>query len=710
MAHAAVSTSGRTPSTGAAGAERRVALLEFLLGSLDQVESARQVVDWIVETRLAAKAAVLLTDRANNQLVIVAERGLPGVTDLTVDLRQEQHPFITALASPRPQYISRDPQLRRILEADRFHACPLRGHQDGQAVGILVTSAERGQINPAVAWACERLSDQLYRIRSRETLAETQYGQERLLLFNIINAVSDPVLLTDLEGQVLIANNLAEKLLVAPDEASEGWRRAVALNSMLFSAALSASAIEDGGGRRELLLVDPLEGSDLVYELLSSPVRDQRQGTYVVSVLRDVTDLARAKVEIDESYRTLRLAQAKVREERHRLDLIIDSVADPILVTDPDGGIVLMNAPAEKMFAPAHDGTDAAARRVRANGANLTSFVATLLASGTQDRYRSELTLTDPGTGSVVPFEAIAGTILAEQGELMWVVTILHDLTEAIEKGKLYEQLKRASEELEVKVHEATAELAEQNELLRRQHIALEQASALKSQFLANMSHEFRTPLNAILGYTHMTLQGVAGEMSPGQKRNLTRIDSNARHLLGLINDILDITRIEAGRMPLNITRFEIKDLVQEVLLEMEPIIARRSQLEVVATIPPSLPAVRSDRQKVKQIVLNLLSNALKFTEDGGVYIRASYDARSRSVLVAVRDTGIGIAREDQSHVFEDFRQLDSSPSRGHGGTGLGLSICRRLAQMLDGGITLESQMGKGSTFTLRLPVKPKRR
>lgn len=716
MAYAAVSTTGRTPSSGSSGptgtaaAESRVALLEFLLGSLDQVESARRVVDWIVETGVAGKAAVLLADRANHQLVIVAERGLPGVTDLTVDLRQEQHPFIKALASPRPQYISRDPQLRRILETDRFHACPLRGHQDGQSVGILLTSADRGQINPAAAWACERLSDQLYRIRSRETLAETQYGQERLLLFNIINAVSDPVLLTDLEGQVLIANSLAEKLLVAPDEASEGWRRAVALNSMLFSAALSASAIEDGGGRRELLLVDPLEGSDLVYELLSSPVRDQRQGTYVVSVLRDVTDLARAKVEIDESYRTLRLAQAKVREERHRLDLIIDSVADPILVTDPDGGIVLMNAPAEKMFAPAHDGTDAATRRVRANGANLTSFVATLLASGTQDRYRSELTLTDPGTGTVVPFEAIAGTILAEQGELMWVVTILHDLTEAIEKGKLYEQLKRASEELEVKVHEATAELAEQNELLRRQHIALEQASALKSQFLANMSHEFRTPLNAILGYTHMTLQGVAGDMLPGQKKNLTRIDSNARHLLGLINDILDITRIEAGRMPLNITSFHLNELVQEVMLEMEPIIARRPQLEVVHRIPPTLPPIKTDRQKLKQIVLNLLSNSLKFTEEGGIYIRASYDARSKNMLIVVRDTGIGIAPEHQAQVFEDFRQLDSSPSRGHGGTGLGLSICRRLAQMLDGGITLESQMGKGSTFTLRLPVKQKRR
>ena len=710
MARAAVSTTGLTLPSGAAAADLQVALLEFLLGSLDQVESARRVVDWLVENGVTSKAAVLLADHENHQLVIIAERGLPGVTDLAVDLRQEQHPFVRALGAARPQSISRDPQLGGVLGGDRFHASPLRSNLEGQGLGILLTASRGGQAHPSVTWVCDRLSEQLYRIRTRETLAETQYGQERMLLFNIINAVSDPVLLTDLEGQVIIANGLAEKLLVAPDDASEGWRRAVALNSMLFSAALSASAIEDGGARRELLLVDPLEGSDLVYELLSTPVRQKRQGSYVVSVLRDVTDLARAKVEIEESYRTLRLAQAKVREERHRLDLIIDSVADPILVTDPDGGIVLLNAPAEKMFAPAHDGTDGAARRVRANGANLSSFVATLLASGTQDRYRGELTLSDPGTGSVVPFEAIAGTILAEQGELMWVVTILHDLTEAIEKGKLYEQLKRASEELEGKVHEATAELAEQNELLRRQHIALEQASALKSQFLANMSHEFRTPLNAILGYTHMTLQGIAGELSAGQKRNLTRIDSNSRHLLGLINDILDITRIEAGRMPLTVTSFPLKALIQEVLLEMEPIIARRSELDIVVRIPNGLPTVKTDRQKVKQIVLNLLSNALKFTEQGGIYIRAGHEARNKMLWVEVRDTGIGIAVENQAQVFEDFRQLDSSPSRGHGGTGLGLSICRRLAQMLDGGITLESHMGNGSTFTLRIPVKPRRR
>jgi len=258
-------------------------------------------------------------------------------------------------------------------------------------------------------------------------------------------------------------------------------------------------------------------------------------------------------------------------------------------------------------------------------------------------------------------------------------------------------------------VHDATAELAEQNELLRRQHIALEQASALKSQFLANMSHEFRTPLNAILGYTHMLLNGVTGPISEHQRKSLSRIDSNSRHLLALINDILDITRIEAGRMPLNLTTFEIHELVSEVMSELEPII-RRSSLKVIPKVSRSLKGVKSDRQKVKQVVLNLLSNALKFTPAGSVTISASYDESKRWVAISVQDTGVGIPPEDQGKVFEDFRQLDTSPTRGYGGTGLGLSICRRLAQMLGGSIELVSTVNKSSTFTLKLPTRLRRR
>jgi signal transduction histidine kinase len=368
-----------------------------------------------------------------------------------------------------------------------------------------------------------------------------------------------------------------------------------------------------------------------------------------------------------------------------------------------------MNTPAERLFNGPGIEDEPALRRVRANGANLTSFVSNVLTRSGEQRYRGEIQLADPVTGRPLPVEALAGTILSEQGELMWVVTILHDLTEAIEKARLYEQLKQASVELERKVQEATAELAEQNELLRRQHIALEQASALKSQFLANMSHEFRTPLNAILGYTHMLLNNVTGHVSDPQRKSLSRIDSNARHLLALINDILDITRIEAGRMPLNASTFGVGELFDEVQAELEPII-KRSNLTVATRLRGAVPKLRSDRQKVKQIVLNLLSNALKFTASGSVTMTASYDARLKQVDISVKDTGVGIPVEDQAKVFEDFRQLDSSPARGYGGTGLGLSICRRLSQILGGSIDLESAPGKGSTFTLHLPAKAKRR
>src|SRR6185295_9124711 len=159
-------------------------------------------------------------------------------------------------------------------------------------------------------------------------------------------------------------------------------------------------------------------------------------------------------------------------------------------------------------------------------------------------------------------------------------------------------------------------------ELLRRQAIELEQASALKSQFLANMSHEFRTPLNAMLGYTSMLLQGVAGPLEGTAKRQLGRIESNGRHLLTIINEILDISRIEAGRMPLQMATFKVPDLVSEVKAELEPIIMQR-KLTVTIDVPRDLHPVASDRQKVKQILLNLLSNSLKFTHHGGVTIAA---------------------------------------------------------------------------------------
>jgi PAS domain S-box-containing protein len=693
--------------------EAKLGLAEFLLASTDLQASARRAVDWLVSQTSIRQAIVAIADPGSNQLLLVAEHGISStaIVDFVLTRDDEAHPLIEAMNRRETTYFEggHSSSFRSPIDG-RFHAVPLRSEESALAYGMLLTSSASSEPNPEVPWLANLLAKQVSRLLSRQTLAETRFGQERMLLYSIINAVTDPILLTDTEGKLIIANSHAEKLFAAPEDASEGWRRAVALNNMLFSAALSTSAVAELElARRELLLVDPLEGSDLLFELLSSRAKDERQGTYVVSILRNVTDLARAKEEIEESYRTLRVAQAEVRDERHRLELIIDSVADPILVTNQEGDIVLMNEPAERLFNVPNSADESAQRRVRANGAHLTSFVSNVLTRSGEQRYRGEIQLSDPVTGKLLPVESVAGTILSEQGEFMWVVTILHDLTEAIEKTRLYDQLRQASAQLERKVQEATAELAQQNELLRRQHIALEQASALKSQFLANMSHEFRTPLNAILGYTHMLLNGVTGPISEHQRKSLTRIDSNSRHLLALINDILDITRIEAGRMPLNVSTFEIPELVSEVMAELEPII-KRSSLIVRSRMPRNLRPLKSDRQKVKQVVLNLLSNALKFTPSGSVTIAAAYDQDARGVAISVDDSGVGISSEDQAKVFEDFRQLDTSPTRGYGGTGLGLSICRRLAQMLGGSIELVSEVGRGSTFTLKLPGRLRRR
>ena len=522
---------------------------------------------------------------------------------------------------------------------------------------------------------------------------------------SILDRVTDPVILTDSEGRMVIANERAERLFATRDGESEGRRRAVAINNMLFSSALGRSAVEQvTSAPRELALVDPTEGSDLLFELISTTAGDARMGMGIVSVLRNVSDLRSATEEIQENYQRLRSAEAEVRAERDRLDLIIDSVADPILVTDSSGSLVMMNSPAERLFS-ASARSAAELQRVRANDANFTSFVSNLLfGKGTVSKYHGGVNLVDPKSGRAIPMEAISGNVYGESAEVSAIVTILHDRTEAIEREQLYEQLKAASAQLERRVQEATSALVRQNELLRRQAIELEQASVAKSQFLANVSHDVRTPLNAILGYTSLLLRGVAGSLAAPQRDSLVRVDANARHLLTLITDILDISRIEAGKMPVRLSPIRLKELVDEIMSEVEPLIAT-SNLTVTATVPDGLPVIRSDRQKVKQILLNLLTNALKFTPRGSVTVSCSHQRANRTISIAVADTGIGIAPEDQGRIFEAFSQADSTSAREGGGTGLGLAICQRLASVLGGQITVESKVREGSTFTLIIPV-----
>jgi signal transduction histidine kinase len=231
----------------------------------------------------------------------------------------------------------------------------------------------------------------------------------------------------------------------------------------------------------------------------------------------------------------------------------------------------------------------------------------------------------------------------------------------------------------------------------------LEEASKHKSQFLANMSHELRTPLNAILGYTELIVDGVYGEMPEKAQATLKRITANGKHLLGLINDVLDLSKIEAGQLTLSLDHYSMKDVVNSVYGAVEPLAADKKigfKVEVVSDLPQG----RGDERRLTQVLLNLVGNAIKFTDTGEVAIKAS--ASDGTYAVSVRDTGPGISEADQAKLFQEFQQADNSITRKKGGTGLGLAISKRIVEMHGGQITLQSQLGKGSTFSITLPIR----
>jgi signal transduction histidine kinase len=222
-------------------------------------------------------------------------------------------------------------------------------------------------------------------------------------------------------------------------------------------------------------------------------------------------------------------------------------------------------------------------------------------------------------------------------------------------------------------------------------------------QFLANMSHELRTPLNAILGYTELILDNIYGEAPERMRQVIERVQTNGRHLLGLINDVLDLAKIEAGQLTLSLADYSLKDVVDGVIIALEPL-AVEKRLAFKAEVPADLPTGRGDERRISQVLLNLVGNAIKFTDEGEVAITAS--AANGSFTIAVCDSGPGINPSDQARIFEEFQQADSSSTRRKGGTGLGLSIAKRIVEMHKGRIWVKSALGEGSTFFFSLPVR----
>jgi GAF domain-containing protein/sensor histidine kinase YesM len=234
----------------------------------------------------------------------------------------------------------------------------------------------------------------------------------------------------------------------------------------------------------------------------------------------------------------------------------------------------------------------------------------------------------------------------------------------------------------------------------------LAEASKHKSQFLANMSHELRTPMNAILGYTELIMDNIYGEPTEKMRGVLTRVQSNGKHLLGLINDVLDLSKIEAGQLTLTLADYSVKDIVHSVFSSVESL-AKNKKLDLKVELPQKLPVAHGDERRLTQVLLNLVGNSIKFTDKGEVAIKA--EAANGSFTISVRDTGPGIAIEDQHKIFEEFQQADSSTTKEKGGTGLGLAISKRIVEMHGGRLWVDSSLGQGSTFSFNVPLKVER-
>jgi PAS domain S-box-containing protein len=308
-------------------------------------------------------------------------------------------------------------------------------------------------------------------------------------------------------------------------------------------------------------------------------------------------------------------------------------------------------------------------------------------------------------------FGGAPGAFSAEQ--IGMAQEVAAQLAIAITHARLHERVKRHADELEQRVHERTVELHAANERLqreiaerRRAQAEADRASRLKSEFLANMSHELRTPLNAILGFTQLIHDGAVAPESPQFTEFLGDILASGHHLLQLINDVLDLAKVEAGKLEFHPETVDLGVLIAELLAIMRTTAAAKS-IAIASEVAPDMPALVIDPARLKQILYNYVSNALKFTEPGGrVVVSAKLADDASHFRLDVEDTGIGIAPEDFEHLFIEFQQLDAGVAKKHAGTGLGLSLCKRLAEAQGGTVGVSSVPGKGSTFYAVLPLR----
>ena len=385
------------------------------------------------------------------------------------------------------------------------------------------------------------------------------------------------------------------------------------------------------------------------------------------------------------------------------LDNIIRNMSDSLIVADPEAKIKTVNKATCELLGCEREGligkpigTILAAGETHLKGTKLDK----LIKEGELRNYETDLEAED---GRKIPVLFSSSVMKDEDGRAICIVCTAKDITE---RKRMEEEIQEKNEQLGASNEELQAQgeelIAQQHELLEKTR-EVEAASQAKSEFLANMSHELRTPLNVIIGLSQLMLDKMPGEVNEEQKQCLTDILNGGEHLLGLINDILDLSKIESGKLKLQLKVVNPSDVIEPLARTMIPIVSLRKQ-SLDIEIEKGLPPVHADEAKIKQVLFNLLSNATRFTPDGGK-LKIEAVRKNGWCQVSVVDNGIGIKKGDQERIFEPFHQLDNPLTKEKSGSGLGLALAKQIVERHGGKLWVEGEYGKGSRFSFTIPL-----